>query len=163
MRVNLGCGYDYHPGWLNVDIAKNVVCDLVWDINMKPLPEKHEYIWMDNVLEHLDQNRCYQNLYDSLKGYGVVEGRVPHTLGRESTQEVTHVAHFNSTAFHNSRIITDLFHIELAETHYRLLGLNFSLPMWAVKAHEKLLPGVFPPTYIQFRLRKRYDETRCYY
>jgi len=56
MKVNLGSGLKYLDGYVNVDMEKNVKCDIVCDIT-KGLPFRDfsvDEILLDNVLEHLD-------------------------------------------------------------------------------------------------------------
>ena len=69
MKVNLGCGSDYRRGWLNIDNDSDVKADLHLDINAAALPEKAEYIYTDNVLEHIDDVGI-KNIADSLLGGG---------------------------------------------------------------------------------------------
>jgi len=37
LRLNLGCGRDYRPGFTNIDVRPDVGADLVYDIT-SPLP-----------------------------------------------------------------------------------------------------------------------------
>lgn len=38
LKINLGCGTDIKPGWVNVDIAKLDGVDIVHDLDELPLP-----------------------------------------------------------------------------------------------------------------------------
>lgn len=58
MRLNLGCGYDYRPGYVNIDIPdSNEKYDEVWDLetplDLKYPPGSVEQILCIHVLEHL--------------------------------------------------------------------------------------------------------------
>lgn len=70
MRINLGCGDRYAPGWINVDWAgsphrKDQEVDLT-----QPLPwpdESVEYIYAGHVLEHLTLEQCQGLLAELLR------------------------------------------------------------------------------------------------
>lgn len=58
MKFNLGCGDDYRPDWVNVDIHDDLQHspDILYDIEEVPWPWEDDsagVILMDNVLEHL--------------------------------------------------------------------------------------------------------------
>lgn len=56
LRINLGCGTRVLPGWVNVDIARSPLVDVVWDIRL-PLPFRDESaaaIFAEHVIEHLE-------------------------------------------------------------------------------------------------------------
>jgi hypothetical protein len=56
-RVNLGCGYDKRPGFLNVDLQEFHAPDLVADVRMLPqLPSgRYTQVVAQDVLEHLER------------------------------------------------------------------------------------------------------------
>jgi len=35
VKLNVGCGYDKKPGWINTDLSNDVNPDVVWDIEKK--------------------------------------------------------------------------------------------------------------------------------
>jgi SAM-dependent methyltransferase len=151
VNVNLGCGRDVRVGWLNVDkVYRNNV--FLHDIDLAPLPDTHDYVWAGNVLEHLSVDGIV-NIHRSLKGGRILEGEVPHYLSRHAYNDFTHKHYFNEQTFRQFPF--DLFKLEKVETWY-CFGklLRFTLPQWFVCLHERLLPGVCPPSHIHFRLRK---------
>lgn len=57
MKINLGCGDQKLPGYLNVDYSDKCNPDYVYDITKLPYPkewEECEEVRCDNLLEHLD-------------------------------------------------------------------------------------------------------------
>jgi predicted SAM-dependent methyltransferase len=56
MRINLGCGQDKRPGYVNVDVRRDVDPDLVWDLEKTPYPfdsESADEVLMKDSLEHV--------------------------------------------------------------------------------------------------------------
>ena len=56
VRLNLGCGYDVRPGWLNIDLYQRHGPNVVADVRRLPLPDATfvEIVAID-ILEHLEQ------------------------------------------------------------------------------------------------------------
>lgn len=58
-KLNVGCGRDIKPGWVNLDISKDCNPDVLLDIRTKNLPwnENHfEEIYISGVLEQVGDN-----------------------------------------------------------------------------------------------------------
>lgn len=81
-KLNLGCGFDIRPGYLNVDMNDWHKPDLLADITkLDMLPSgEHEEIVAQDVLEHLERHKV-QGALDEwarlLAGGGVIHIRVP--------------------------------------------------------------------------------------
>lgn len=65
MKLNIGCGRDYKPGWVNTDISKEVKADAYFDIRKDPIGDsKNKYfndesvseIYISGVLEQIGEN-----------------------------------------------------------------------------------------------------------
>lgn len=57
MKIDLGCGQKKREGYIGVDILNVPGVDVIHDLNVFPYPFRDniaEEIWMDNVLEHLN-------------------------------------------------------------------------------------------------------------
>ncbi|HEY0003244.1 MAG TPA: methyltransferase domain-containing protein [Pyrinomonadaceae bacterium] len=82
LHVNLGCGHNPKPGWLNVDIARGEHVDIVWDLR-RPLPFANDScaaIFSEHVIEHLsrdDAERLVQECQRVLQPGGVLRISTP--------------------------------------------------------------------------------------
>lgn len=84
-RMNVGCGYDVRPGYLNVDLQPKHQPDLVSDATHLPmLPSGHfEEILAQDVLEHFERERTQPALDEwsrLLRPDGILILRVPSLL-----------------------------------------------------------------------------------
>lgn len=83
LKLNLGCGTNKLPGWVNVDSVKELEPDLVHDIS-QPLPYPDasvDEIIADGILEHFDKYLRYVVFYEwvrVLKIGGVMHVGVPN-------------------------------------------------------------------------------------
>ncbi len=81
-RINLGCGWDIRPGWLNVDLFDMHKPDLVADVTSLPmLPDAaFQEVLAQDVLEHLARNKVAPALNEwsrLLAPGGTITLRVP--------------------------------------------------------------------------------------
>lgn len=81
-KLNLGCGQFPKEGYVNLDIDKNSLADIICDLNKFPYPLKDnsfELIVADHVLEHLNYTfKVMQELSCILTTNGKLIIRVPH-------------------------------------------------------------------------------------
>src|SRR3989344_5706428 len=81
-KLNLGCGNDIKPGYLNVDFETFHGVNLVYNLNKLPYPFKEnqfEEIIMRNILEHLDNPyNIMKEIYRISKQNAKVIIRTPH-------------------------------------------------------------------------------------
>jgi SAM-dependent methyltransferase len=85
-KLNVGCGYDYRQGYLNVDLHAVHKPDLVADVTRLPmLPDAaFDEIVAQDVLEHFERARTAPALAEwsrLLVAGGVLHVRVPSLLG----------------------------------------------------------------------------------
>lgn len=81
-RLNLGCGWDKRPGWLNVDLFDFHVPDLVADVTNLPMLPDGAFMELlaQDVLEHLPRAKAAPTLAEwsrLLAPGGVITVRVP--------------------------------------------------------------------------------------
>ena len=95
MELNLGCGREIKEGYINVDKFKHNGVDVVWDLNVLPLPFKDnsiDEVLCSHILEHLvNPYPLVLDIYRILKpnglfhcllptnNYGIVHLRGNHT------------------------------------------------------------------------------------
>lgn len=76
MRLNLGCGEDVKPGYLNVDLKKRDGVDLIANImTLSFAPETFTEVFLGDILEHLYVSQAIKllkNCYEWLKPKGTV-------------------------------------------------------------------------------------------
>jgi ubiquinone/menaquinone biosynthesis C-methylase UbiE len=82
MKLNLGCGNTKFPGFVNVDIRKEVFPDVLDDVKTLSTFEKNsaDLIYACHVLEHFGRKEYLQVLkrwFDVLKPNGVLRLSVP--------------------------------------------------------------------------------------
>ena len=97
--LNLGCGNDIYGSttlieWLNVDIANLEGVDLVYDLNVLPLPFEYksiDLIIMNDILEHLDSPvDIIRECHRLLKPKGVLKIRVLYWNHKFNYSDPTH-------------------------------------------------------------------------
>src|SRR5450631_3827069 len=99
MKINLGCGSDYRPGWLNVDQFDNRSPDLVVNIDQPPWPMESNYadhILLKHVLEHVGKDSetflaIIKELYRICKPDATIEIHVSHPRHNDFLGDPTHV------------------------------------------------------------------------
>ncbi len=96
IKLNLGCGHDYKPGWINCDTASthNVKADKFFDLEVFPWPFPDNYadeILLEQVLEHLPNTLGTINeIWRILKPGGIVRINVPYAKSDCAYQDPTH-------------------------------------------------------------------------
>jgi predicted SAM-dependent methyltransferase len=82
LKINLGCGQKYLPGYLNCDVVPHIKADRYFDLNRFPYPlesDGADEIFMDNVIEHLDDViKVMEELHRILKVGGRLRILVPY-------------------------------------------------------------------------------------
>lgn len=59
MKLNIGCGRDYRPDWINIDISPDVKAESHIDIGKQPFPAENgtcDEIYISGVLEQIGPN-----------------------------------------------------------------------------------------------------------
>jgi SAM-dependent methyltransferase len=101
-RLNLGCGHDIRPGWLNLDVAPLPGVDVVHDLQQPPLPfadDRFELILCQDVLEHVDLVPTLRDLHRVLAPGGRLELRSPHFTSQAFHADPTHRRCFSVETF----------------------------------------------------------------
>lgn len=150
MKINLGCGHDYKPGWLNVDIHAAASPDLVLDLEATPWPfasDSADHILLRYTLEHLGRTpeaflAIVAELYRVAKPDGRIEIVAPYPTHSDALREPTHTRAITPELFERF----DLVQAErdwAAESHHgalaQRLGVDFQTigaeyfpdPKWA--------------------------------
>lgn len=126
MKLNLGCGSKILDGYVNIDQNCG---DIKFDLSKKwPLDDDSaDEILMDHVLEHLNLEHVYQEVWRVLKNNGIWDVWVPH-CNSPYRCSLGHVRDYSLWTF--KQIETEIswyfphikFHTELLRLEYR--GIN---------------------------------------
>jgi len=104
IKIQLGCGQKYLPGWINCDVVPEVRADRYFDLEKFPYPFPENYadeIYMDQVLEHLsDVVKVVEEIHRILKPGGVARIIVPYAKGDGAFQDPTHRHFFTEKTMH---------------------------------------------------------------
>lgn len=104
VRINLGCGFDYRPGWINVD-KYAPKADKRFDIFRPPYPFKDQsvdYVFAEQILEHIpprigDEDGLLvvlEEIHRILRPGGLLSIGLPYAGSNNDYQDVTHYRHF---------------------------------------------------------------------
>ena len=95
LKVNVGCGNEPFPGWVNLDLDPAVRADIVWDVtDGLPFPDNScAFIYSEHFLEHIPVQQGVRFLSEcrrSLQPGGVVRIGMPcvQALVREYHENV---------------------------------------------------------------------------
>ncbi len=80
-KLNLGCGNEIRPGWINLDRKGLPGVDVVHDLETLPLPfpaDTFDYILCQDVLEHVNCVALLREILRIMRDEGILHIRVPH-------------------------------------------------------------------------------------
>jgi predicted SAM-dependent methyltransferase len=97
VKVNVGCGNEPFPGWINLDLDPGVRADILWDVNDGlPFPDNScAFMYSEHFLEHIpvaEGVRFLRECCRCLQPGGVVR------IGMPCVQDVVGEYHENSWA-----------------------------------------------------------------
>jgi SAM-dependent methyltransferase len=98
VKLNLGCGTDIRPGFVNLDSAALPGVDVVHDLRELPLPfgdEEFDEVICQDVLEHLDYAPLLGEIHRVMQPGGRVWIRSPHFTSRAVYLDPTHRTAFS--------------------------------------------------------------------
>jgi SAM-dependent methyltransferase len=102
MKLNLGCGSNYIPGWLNVDIRKDLKTDLRLDFNKKLPFKKNTFdeVKLKMALEHA-QNPIglLKEVIRVAKKGAILLITVPHARQLSAVGDIQHRTFFTEHSF----------------------------------------------------------------
>jgi hypothetical protein len=99
MKLNMGCGYNKLPGWVNVDLFPECDPDLVLDLESLPWPwadDSVEQVRFFHSLEHMGRDTgkflgIVKELYRVCTDGAPIEIAVPHPRSDDFINDPTHV------------------------------------------------------------------------
>lgn len=102
-RLNVGCGQDIKPGYVNVDRFPLPGVDVVCDLSRETLPftdNAFDEVYMSHVLEHLPNTiTAMEEVHRVCKPNATVIVKVPHYKHSNAYKDPTHVRFFTEETF----------------------------------------------------------------
>jgi SAM-dependent methyltransferase len=102
-KLNFGCGSDIQNGWDNVDVQVNKRITKSFDFDKFPYPIKgniYDYIFINNVLEHLNEpDKVLNELWRISKNGGVIKIIVPYYNNKGAFSDMQHKHYFSDVTF----------------------------------------------------------------
>ena len=157
-RLNLGCGFDKRPDFVNADSFPECAPDVQMDIETFPWPfedNAFDYVLMKHVLEHVGETfamfkRVMQELYRITAPDGIIEIQVPHFRHDTYWSDPTHVRAFTPLTFQMmSRKLNDEWIARRANYSMISYAMNIDFevveavmvydPKWALKERQGLI------------------------
>ena len=103
MKLNLGSGDDYKPGFVNIDNSPHLKKDREFDLDQYPYPFKEnsvDYIYAFGIIEHLDNLKDFmEEVHRLLKPGGKLRFRVPMAFTHADARDPTHQQHIVPDTF----------------------------------------------------------------
>lgn len=131
MKIDIGAGYNKHPGFIRIDKDQNTDPDFVLDLEKDNLPFKDstvEYVIASHILEHFGDGyfHCLQELYRVCKKDAIIEIHVPHPRHNTFINDPTHK---RSITIDGIRLFDQQLNKEWIKTgaHNTSLGLQFGV------------------------------------
>lgn len=102
-RLNLGCGTDIRPGFVNLDVAALPGVDVVHDLDVLPLPfddGTFAEIVCKDLLEHIDLIGVLRECHRILVPGGLLHMQSPHFTASAFYADPTHRTAFSIDTLH---------------------------------------------------------------
>jgi len=103
MKLNLGCGWDVRPGWVNADCAALPGVAVLCDFGRSSWPfrdNSFDEIQAINVVEHLpDMMAVLAEMHRVTRNGGAISIRVPHWNSHVAWMDPTHKRAFHPSTF----------------------------------------------------------------
>ena len=177
VRLNLGCGTDIRPGFVNLDSAGLPGVDVVHDLTSLPLPfesERFAEVVCQDVLEHVpDYPRLLGEIHRIMRPGGRLVVRSPHFTSRAVWLDPTHRTTFSidtlrffvagdryaERAYYFPFKFSALESARIVFHRYRWMPWNYVMEAWVNRSPEvqayyegTALAGLFPASNIEVTL-----------
>lgn len=173
-RLNVGCGADVRPGYVNLDRAALAGVDVVHDVDRRPWPfedQAFSEVLCESVLEHVDLVPTMREIHRILRPGGMLRLTVPHFTAPTAYEDPTHrnflacgSFQFFCRGFHKNYYFDFSFaaldSMRLVFGKRRLFWWNGLLERWVNQSparmalYESSPLRIFPASHIEVTLRK---------
>jgi len=156
-KLNLGCGKDIKPDYINLDRVKLPGVDVVHDLNKFPWPFKNnefDEILCKHVIEHLmDFGKTMKEIHRIIKPGGVVKIIVPHFTSKAAF-DPTHKHFFTYDTFDcflknwQTHYYYD-FHFDEITKKKIMFGKKYAIWNWIIEPIANLFPNIYENTILR--------------
>jgi SAM-dependent methyltransferase len=101
-KLNIGCGNNILPGWVNLDISALPGVTVVHNIEQLPLPfsdAAFDEVLCQDILEHVEYIPILREILRIMKKDGILRIRVPHFTSKHNFIDPTHKKMFSINTF----------------------------------------------------------------
>ncbi|MBX4212067.1 class I SAM-dependent methyltransferase [Candidatus Pacearchaeota archaeon] len=169
-KLNLGCGTDIRPGYINLDSYKFKGVDKVWDINKTPLPFKDntfKEVIISHVLEHVnDVVKTMEEVWRISKPGAVIDIGVPYFSSLNMVKDPTHKHFFAAATFDffergklgnyfdkSSKINFKIIKRTIIYSNNSFLKIFNPLVNLSQKFYERFFAYIFPSQVLEVKLK----------
>ena len=103
LKLNLGCGSEIYPGYVNIDKVALPGTDFVWDLEKTPLPFKDNSVFeirAEHILEHIvNYLPLLEDIHRMCVPRANIEFVVPYYKYEGAFRDPTHVIFFTEHSF----------------------------------------------------------------
>jgi len=96
-KINLGCGSNILPGYVNVDWSPSAGADVVWNLNCFPWPfesDSFSEVLVEHLIEHLDDpDMMMAEIYRITENGANVRIITPHFSSYQAYGDLSHKRH----------------------------------------------------------------------
>ncbi|MBS3085512.1 methyltransferase domain-containing protein [Candidatus Pacearchaeota archaeon] len=167
-KLNLGSGFDYKRGWINVDInnkdiyGRKIKIDVKHDLNKSPWPFKKnefDFVLMKGVLEHMsDIDKTIKELARITKTGAKIKISVPYFTSYFAYRELyTHKFSLNALQlfgiFKKYRLIIISKKLRNNNKFLKWIEIFVNFNESTQNFYERFFSGIFPMNQIEWVLR----------
>lgn len=126
--INVGCGMDYRPGWMNTDISYDAKADIIHDIRRDEFPldkDEVDLVYASGVLEQILENEhllfAFNEVWRVLRPGGEFQIVVPNAEHSIAFQDPMDVRKFVPKTFD---------YLVEGKREYQLYGKVYGFKPW---------------------------------
>lgn len=128
LKLNLGCGFNHRPGFVNVDISEGCDANVVCDLSKSPWP------WANDSVKEAVFDYSMEQMGESVENLRHVLSELYRVCANDANIHIT-AAHPR----HDQFFLNPLCHHRLSPDFFQLLSVQRNLSMISQGAHYDVL------------------------
>lgn len=167
-KLNLGCGFDIKPEYINVDIVNWPWVDKIFNFEKTPYPfEKNSFdeIYCSMVMEHVHNlSQMIDELVRICKNWAKIKIIVPYFSSPNVRWDITHVRGFNTNSFSwfHSNSLKSSWNITVLKQRIHFLSNNKFMKSVPINIIPDFLINICPKVYERF-FAYRFPSSEIHY